>query len=141
MSYATQADLVSRFGETEMIQLSDRTNTGEIDEAVVTAKIADADAEIDAYLASRFDLPLPVIPTVLVRVACDIARYHLSDDRATEDVIRRYNAALDFLKAVVKGLVSIGVDAAGVEPTGTDLPAVDAGPLVFDRRTLGDFTG
>lgn len=140
MSYATQADLVARYGETEIIQLSDRANTGEIDAAVVAAKIADADAEIDAYLAARFDLPLQVVPTVLQRVACDITRYHLYDDRATEDVVRRYKAAIEFLLAVLKGTVSIGVDAAGAEPAGTDLPMIDAAPPTFGRRLLGDFT-
>ncbi|HEL3750004.1 TPA: DUF1320 domain-containing protein [Stenotrophomonas maltophilia] len=141
MPYATQADLVDRYGEKEIIQLSDRANTGEIDPAVVAAKLADADAEIDAYLASRFDLPLLAVPTVLKRVACDVARYHLYDDRATDDVVRRYKAGIEFLLAVVKGTVSIGVDPVGTEPTGTDLPLVDAASPRIDARTLRDFTG
>jgi phage gp36-like protein len=139
MSYATQADLISRYGETEIIQLSDRANTGAIDAAVVADKIADADAEIDAYLAARYTLPLQTIPTVLKRIACDIARYHLYDNRATEDVIRRYKAATDFLTAVAKGTVSIGVDSAGTEPTSSDLPLVDAAPSRFGRHALHGF--
>ncbi|MGN7832659.1 gp436 family protein [Pseudoxanthomonas sp. 22568] len=141
MPYATQNDLVERFGETEVIQLSDRDNTGTINVPVVAAKLADADAEIDAYLAKRFQLPLPTVPTVLKRVACDIARYHLYDDRATDDVVRRYKAGLDFLTKVAADEVSIGVDPGGQTPTGTDLPEFSSGPTVFDRRTLGDFTG
>lgn len=140
MPYATQADLVERFGETEIIQLSDRDRTGAIDSAVVTAKLADADAEIDAYLATRFTLPLASVSTVLKRVACDVARYHLFDDRVTDDVRRRYEDALKFLQAVAKGTVSIGVDPIGQAPASSDLPDHCAPDPVFDRQTLGDFT-
>lgn len=140
MPYATQADLVERFGETEIIQLSDRDRTGAIDSAVVTAKLADADAEIDAYLATRYTLPLASVPTVLKRVACDVARYHLFDDRVTDDVRRRYEDALKFLQAVAKGTVSIGVDPIGQAPASSDLPDHCAPDPVFDRQTLGDFT-
>lgn len=140
MPYATQADLVERFGETEIIQLSDRDRTGAIDSAVVTAKLADADAEIDAYLATRYTLPLASVPTVLKRVACDVARYHLFDDRVTDDVRRRYEDALRFLQAVAKGTVSIGVDPIGQAPANSDLPDHYALDPVFDRQTLGDFT-
>lgn len=141
MSYATQADLVSRYGETEIIQLSDRANTGVIDSGVVEDKLADADAEIEAYLGMRFALPLAVVPTVLKRVACDIARYHLYDNRATDDVVRRYKDAIAFLSALAAGKVSIGIDpVAGTTPAASDVPVVDAAPQVFDRGTLGDFT-
>ena len=140
MPYATQADLVERFGETEIIQLSDRDRTGAIESAVVTAKLADADAEIDAYLATRYTLPLASVPTVLKRVACDVARYHLFDDRVTDDVRRRYEDALKFLQAVAKGTVSIGVDPIGQAPASSDLPDHCAPDPVFDRKTLGDFT-
>lgn len=141
MAYATQADLVSRHGETEIIQLSDRANTGAMDAAVVTAKLADADAEIDAYLAQKFTLPLPFVPDVLKRIACDIARYHLYDDRATEDVIRRYKAAIDFLRDVVKGTAGIGIDpGTGSGAPSSDTPQYEADAPVFSRDSLADFT-
>lgn len=141
MPYATQADLVSRFGETEIIQISDRSNTGAIDAGVVADKLADADAEVDAYLAQRFTLPLPSVPPVLKRIACDIARYHLYDNRSTEDVTRRYNDAINFLKAVAKGTVSIGIDPNGnTPPASSDTPIVEADPPMFSRDNLRDFS-
>ncbi|TBV76875.1 gp436 family protein [Pseudoxanthomonas winnipegensis] len=140
MGYATRDDLVSRFGETEVAQLSDRANTGQINEAVVADKLADAEAEIDAYLGGRFKLPLQVVPEVLKRVACDIARYHLQDDRATEDVVRRYKDAITFLQLIVKGTVSIGADPLGQTPAASDLPDFAGGERTFDARSLKDFT-
>lgn len=142
MGYATQQDLVDRFGETEVIQLSDRAGTGAIDAAVVAAKLADADAEIDGYLAGRYTLPLVPVPLTLQRIACDIARYHLYDDRPTEYIAKRYDAATAFLRSVAKGDIQLGVDAGGdAPPSAAGAPSYSAPDQVFDRSTLKDFIG
>ena len=83
MTYATQADMISRFDQKEIVELSDRANVGVLDVSVLAGKLADADSEINAYLQGRYTLPLATVPTVLVRIACDIARYHLYDNRST----------------------------------------------------------
>lgn len=111
--YCTRADLIVRFGEAEILQLSDRTHSGAIDDAVVAQAIADAAAEIDGYLASRYELPLAAVPTVLVLYACDIARYRLFEDGAYEQVVERYNTALRYLRDVAAGRVQL-------LPTGPD---------------------
>lgn len=142
MPYATQQDLVDRFGETEVIQLSDRASTGAIDAAVVAAKLADAEAEIDSYLAGRYTLPLDPVPLTLQRIACDITRYHLYDDRPTEYVAKRYDAAVAFLKAVNKGDIQLGVDAGGAAPPSqAGAPSFTSCEPVFTRDTLKDFVG
>lgn len=142
MPYATQQDLVDRFGETEVIQLSDRTSSGAIDAVVVAAKLADAGAEIDGYLAGRYTLPLVPVPLTLQRIACDIARYHLYDDRVTEAVAKRYNDAIKFLTGVSKGDIQLGVDAGGTAPpSAAGAPEFTACDPVFTRDTLKDFVG
>lgn len=141
MGYATQLDLVNRFGETELIQLSDRASTGAINTVVVAAKLADADAEIDGYLAGRYTLPLATVPLALVRIACDVARYHLYDDNATEQVSQRYKDAIRFLEMVAKGNVQLGVDGGGDTPAVTASPEFSAEDQVFSRGTLADFVG
>lgn len=105
--YCTRDDLVTRFGDAEVLQLSDRARTGMIDDAVVAQSIADAAAEIDGYLASRYELPLAAVPTVLVLYACDIARYRLFEDGAYEQVVERYNTALRYLREVAAGRVQL----------------------------------
>jgi len=72
MSYATSDDLAARFGATELDQLADRNGDGLPDDGVVQGALADADAEIDAYLAGRYPLPLAHVPPVLARIACDM---------------------------------------------------------------------
>ena len=142
MGYATLQDMLDRFGETELAQLSDRTGTGTaIDQMVVDAKLADADGEIDAYLAQRYTLPLASVPPVLKRIATDLARYHLYDDRATEQVTKRYTDAIAFLKDVAKGLAGIGVDPGGTAPAASTAPEFTANDPVFNRDTLKDFLG
>ena len=107
MTYATQQDLVDRFGTEQLAQLSDRTSGTVIDTVVVGRALSDADAEIDSYLAAVYTLPLGAVPAVLVRVACDIARYRLFGDRVTDQVRQLYTDAVRDLKSIVAGTIKI----------------------------------
>lgn len=111
MTYATAADLIERYGEPELLAVADRGGSGAIDAWTVERALLDADAEIDAYLAARYPLPLASVPPVLARIACDIARYRLWADRASEEVRRRYDDARRFLEFLAKGDVQLGADA------------------------------
>ena len=113
MSYATQADLEARFGASEVLQLADRDGNGAIDTGVLDMTLADTDAEIDAYLVGRYSLPLATVPSNLVRIACDIARYRLWKDMASEEVRQRYADAVRYLEKVASGALSLGPDGSG----------------------------
>lgn len=117
MSYCNQDDLIDRFGEVEITQLSDRAGQGEIASAVIGQAIADADAEIDGYLSGRYALPLAAVPPVLVRVACDITRYWLFGQDVTALVKDRYDQAVSYLGKVASGTISLGPDVNGDVPT------------------------
>lgn len=110
MPYAAQIDLESRFGADELAQLTDRVNGSVIDAAVVGRALADADAEIDGYLAGRYRLPLASTPAVLVRIASDIARYRLYDS-VPESIRKRYEDAVRDLKAIATGAIVIDENA------------------------------
>ncbi|MES9873152.1 MAG: phage protein Gp36 family protein [Candidatus Sedimenticola sp. 6PFRAG7] len=134
MSYCSQQDLVERYGETELVQLTDKTGSGEIDAQIVANAIADADSEIDDRLGSRYKTPIRPVTRSLVRVACDIARYYLYDDHATEHVAERYKNAVKFLDGVASGKISIGIDAAGARPESNNSAQMVSGGNVFNRR-------
>lgn len=108
MPYATQADLETRFGSEELAQLTDRINGSAIDEAVVARALLDADAVIDSHLAGRYQLPLASASPVLLRTACDLARYFLWADKEAKTVRLPYEDAQAFLRAVAEGKRHIG---------------------------------
>lgn len=118
MAYATVEDMVARFSELEVIQLTDRNQDGLINEDVAAVALADATAEIDAYLG-RFKRPFTDVPPILKRLCCDIARYRLTAANGvliTDEIRNRYKIdVLDLLRAMAKGEVQLGVDDGGEE--------------------------
>lgn len=103
MAYADQTAMVNRFGEAEIISLTDPDNLV-IDPVVVGRALDDASAEIDTYLCGRYDLPLTApYPAILERVCCDIARYRLYDDLPIVEVRKRYEDALSWLRDIAAG--------------------------------------
>lgn len=131
MAYALTADLVARFGELEIVQLTDLTNypASVIDEDRVGTAIDDACALIDGYVGQVYRLPLAgcakpptlpggsveyVAPPTLLRIACDLARYYLHDDLAPEnEVYRRYKEALRELEAIAAGKAQLSCPWGG----------------------------
>lgn len=98
--YATEADLVARFGESiENLKLMHEVDAEKGSQAVLEA-IQDATEEINGHIGGRYSLPLPNVPSNLKRMACDIARYRLYFEQPTEEVRKRYEDAIAFLKRV-----------------------------------------
>ena len=110
MSYASEAELRTRFGSQEVDLVSGRDPGGAT--AAIARALADAGAEIDAYLEARYALPLTGVPPVLARIACDIARYRLWAERAPDEVRQRYEDARRFLEALARGDVRLGLPEA-----------------------------
>jgi phage gp36-like protein len=118
MTYATRADMVSRFGEDEVRLMTDIApiRADAIVDSVLDQALADASAEIDGYLAGRYTLPLTTVPAILTRTCCDVARYFLQTQEAGPQVKARYEAATKWLMAVARGDIVLGIDAAGETP-------------------------
>lgn len=121
MPYATRAEMIDRFSEAELIQLTDKgsVRADRIVDAVLNRALADASAEIDGYLAGRYTLPLAPVPANLPLLCCDIARYRLQHNEASEAVKDRYAAAIRFLTKVATGEIAIGATALGEAPAAT----------------------
>lgn len=144
MTYATAANLLERFSAEEIAQRADRSiprlvtasmlstaaaggdMTGYTAPeqaaaaavlALVNGALADADSEIDGYVATRYSVPLAPVPSIVKRLACDLARYHLYDDQATETIQKRRDAAVAVLRDISAGKVSLGTtDSGGSAP-------------------------
>lgn len=126
MSYCTQQQLVDRYGEAMLIDLTDRDDppAGAIVSAVIDGAIADADAAIDGYLKGRYALPLTATPPLLRDLAMPIAVYKLHRNIASEKVRQDYDDAMRALREIASG--AIRLDVAGAEPEGSGSSGVRA---------------
>lgn len=130
--YATLADMISRFGEEQLVQLTDRLSNGVIDEAVINQAISDASALVDGYLSGRYPVPLSPAPAILVGYACDLARYNLFPDANLDDsntVRIRQRDAIRFLELVGQGKLSLGKTPVAT----ASLPQFGESQKVFSR--------
>ncbi|AUK50207.1 gp436 family protein [Pasteurella multocida] len=94
------------------MELTDRENIGEVNQAVLTIALLDSSSQIDGYLVGRYKLPLKTIPQNLTRICCDLTRYRLasmSDVSITEEIIERYKLSLRELEGIASGKVSLGI--------------------------------
>jgi phage gp36-like protein len=93
MVYAQPSDMIARYPNRDLVQLTNEDPTQQVvDDSVLQQALADASAEIDGYLESRFTLPLSDAPAVLARLTCDIAMYRLQALRPLHDLAERAGA-------------------------------------------------
>lgn len=157
MMYAVPEDLITRFGEREMGQLSQTPDAVDANHPRLLAACEDAAAIADGYLSRAHHLPLRSVPAALVSATADIARYRLHDDQVREGgeggktTIRlRYEDALRWLEAVADGKVSLfpgkpgqgdGAPQSPFPLRGNHRIAVVASPVIFDQATLDRMDG
>jgi phage gp36-like protein len=118
MAYCTPAQLETRYGTEMLSELSDRSSAGgwPLDSALFDRAIADADALIDGYLASRYALPLIAVPALVTDMSLRISIYYSHANVASDKIKADYESALKQLRDVGNGMLKL--DAAGSEPEG-----------------------
>lgn len=105
-------DLIDRFGERELLRLTDKTQTHQIQMPTAQAAIDDAVSEAMSYLAGAGFHHIPAkVPSVLKIKVCDIARWYLYENGVTEIVEKRYQSAIAWLKQVQKNPAMLGFEA------------------------------
>ena len=116
MTYASIDQLIERFGERMLVDLTDRGDvpTGAIVAPVVDRALADTDAVIDGYLAGRYALPLAETPPQLLDLALTIAIYKLHPNEPDPKIAKDYDGAMKALAQISSGIIRL--PAAGVEP-------------------------
>lgn len=142
MQYATLADMIRRFREEELVQLTDLDKSGDLVPATVQAALDDAAAVIDAYLQQRYAMPLASVPRVLLNICCDLARAALYEDSITDNVAKRQDAAMQMLRDLATGKIGLGLDQAAqsTAPEGGPQVTEGGGVRVFSGDLLADYT-
>jgi phage gp36-like protein len=113
--YITQQGLEDRFGREFLLRVTDPTGTGEVDQGKVNRAIGDATELVNSYLGKRYTLPVPFVPGALERVAADLVRY-LYSSQPGEEVTKRYDDGVKWLKDVANGVVSLGLPVPETPP-------------------------
>lgn len=155
LRYATVADMLARFSEAELIQLTAPDGSA-VNAARIEVKLDDAQATIDGWIGQVYRLPLlgcakPVTtpggvpelvpPPQLVRIACDLARFWLRESVSEDsDVYRRYQAAMQELKAIAEGRAQLACPWGGVagELVGSDAQQGAEVLYAFSPRGITD---
>jgi len=138
MAYATGQDIVDRYGLDYLVIPSDDNCDGFADSTKVAAALADASAEIDKFLSTRFEVPLTDVGTNaawdwVVRCTCDLAVFYMAQtwDTMTDLIKMRAEACMKQLERIANGEINVGGPAAAQGSA-----KVCANPRVLTRREL-----
>lgn len=148
MSYSTRAEVRGMVKDDALNAIigdtfiEDPAEREELVAPIIDEAIADADGEIDGYLAKRYAVPITPAPKIINKCSKDIAVYNLFSrigiDESTDQktYLNRYNQAIKFLTLVAEGKVSIGAetdDPANAAATGF---SVQSNPRLFSRDKM-----
>lgn len=130
MAYSTLDDITKLIPAETVLGLTDDEALGSIEQARVQEAVAQADAEVDSYLGTRYAVPLATAPDIIKKISADIAVYNLYSRRVQEMPplwAERYRNAVQKLKGMAGGTISLGVEPApfcraegGVQSNRTD---------------------
>jgi Mu-like prophage protein gp36 len=111
MAYSVYADLAYQLPAADLIELTDDAGSGSVDTDIITRAIEDSDAEIDAYLSARYDLPLSTTPGLIRRLSVDLSICWLYARRSSlvvpETWQERCRMAREMLEKIALGTLSI----------------------------------
>ncbi|MBB3947219.1 phage gp36-like protein [Rhizobium skierniewicense] len=135
--YATVTDMIARFGEVQIVRLSNPEDreTSVPDEAKVNTALEDATALINSYIRGRYLVPIAAPPKDIVRAACVIARHDLADTERSspsDEMTKGKAEVIKWLENIAKEIVHLDIPLATV--TGGD--SVGSGPRISDRQRI-----
>lgn len=121
--YASRSDMITRFGERQINELESMHEDGDI---ATQNALADAEEMMNSYLSCRYYTPLKKTEHLKI-ICCNIARFFLYFNQATEEVERRYEEAIKWLKDVANGKANVTF----AEPlTASEIEEVTKKPVV-----------
>ena len=133
MAYATAADMIARFGSTELIRLTTPAGAAmeAIDAVAVDRALTEASDRIDSYLRTRYAVPLASVPSAVAGACCRMARFDLArgpNSEPTEQMRRDMDADVKWLEGIAAGRVTLD----GIVPASPD----QSGARLRDRESM-----
>lgn len=141
MAYAVQADLSPRrIPATELVQLTDDTNSGAVNAQTVADILDEASATIDSYCRTRYSVPLQA-SSKIKGLCLDIAEYllYLRRRRVKPDVRQTYEDAMQFLRDLSTGRAGLDQPVNAAPQTGGMDVQVTSKIEAFSSDHIGGF--
>lgn len=139
MGYCTAEEFELSIGTFETVQLTnlDDPSAETINTVRLNRIIEGASGEINGFLATRYQIPLPVVPSYIRLICIDITWYRLAQNNAPAEFVERYKNAIARLKDIEKGQMLL-ID----EITGLPVPKRNINIQLIDERgnTLNDWS-
>lgn len=144
MPYCTIEDIKKLLPEADLVQLTDDEGAGTINPQRLEEAIAQADAEIDAYLSGKYAVPLAPVPALVKKLSADIAVYNLYSRRLEqipETRAERHRNAVRMLEGIARGTISVGAATAPTPSAGAGGPEATrtADERTFTKTTMEGF--
>jgi phage gp36-like protein len=123
MGYCTQADIETLYSRELVDLLGDSNGDGTADNSKIQAAIDAAGGIIDAYLTTKYTLPIANPPQILKQLCIDIVVYRLAlfPVSRTDEMRQRYEDAISFLKQLASGTAALPLSNI-VDPDGETGP-------------------
>lgn len=137
MAYATLQDLITRFSERRLIQLTDRFDPPAevVDESVTAEALTHAADMIDGYVRGSYALPFAQVPPILNGLACDIAYFRLFQE-PTDEARKRYDDAIRTLRDIGAGKIKLPVEGGAEAPSRPDVLRIQSEERLFSRTSM-----
>jgi phage gp36-like protein len=134
--YITQQGLEDRFGREFLLRVTDQPVLVKLTRArSIVPSVMPPSWLIPTWASAT--LPVPFVPGALERVAADLVRYFLYSSQPGEEVTKRYDDGVKWLKDVANGVVSLGLPVE--TPASSTGKVVMSGPRKFTRRSMRDY--
>ena len=141
MAYANKADMLARYEEKYLVQLTDREEPYQdiIVDDVLDAALNDASAVIDGFIGRLYKLPLADNPPLLIKICCVMAYYNLHRGMADDEVKADRKDQMGILDKIAQGKMDL-FNTSQSEPKSAPADArVDGPPRIFNRDNLKGF--
>ena len=136
--FATAEDMKARYGERELVELTDQDGWHAQTIAAINVKLADATHDATGYVAKYYapapDMP---VPPLLTKLVCEIAFAQLHKN-PSEAIEKRETRARATLKDISTGLVKIDQGEQKI-PARRGAVIVPDRQRTFSRDSLADF--
>jgi phage gp36-like protein len=114
--YLTADEYVARYGFAETVRLTDEDQTRVVNTVTLEAALRDATEIADAYIGTRYTIPLTDVPRVVSSIVGALAREALHKSRPTPEVTAAADRARSQLKDISSGKMVLPVDAGQTAP-------------------------